>query len=62
MGRPFPLKVAPSHGDLDPHLTCGSLGRPSRQPRWHLDRLSHFSELTSVTDRPTNRQTMLLGQ
>jgi len=20
MGRPFPLKVAPSHGDLDPHL------------------------------------------
>jgi len=29
MGRPFSLlKIAPSHKDLDPHLTHGSLGPP----------------------------------
>jgi len=26
--RPFPLKIAPSHGDLDPHLIHGSFDAP----------------------------------
>jgi len=30
---------------------------PSPQPKRHLDRLSRFSGLTSVTDRPIDRQT-----
>jgi len=28
MGRPFPLKIAPSHCDLDTHLIHGPLGPP----------------------------------
>ena len=55
---PSPLKIAPSHGDLDPHLIRGSLGPKSRQPKWHLDRLSRFfAELISVTDRLTDHTT-----
>ena len=50
---PFPW------GDMDPHLIHGSLAHPSPQPKWHLDRFSHFiTGLTNVTDQ----QTMLLGQ
>jgi len=28
MGRPFPLKIAGSHGGSAPHLIHGSLGQP----------------------------------
>jgi len=36
MGHPFPLKIAPSHGDLDPSI------HPSSQPKRHVDRFRHF--------------------
>jgi len=43
---------------LDPHLIHGSLGPPesSTHTASDLDRLSGFAGLTSVTDRPTDRQ------
>ena len=55
MGRPFPFKITPSHGDLVTHLVHGSLGPP--EPKRHLVRFSRFAGLTIVTDRPTGRQT-----
>jgi len=41
-------------GDVDSHLIRGSLIRSSRQPKRHLDRLSRFATLPSVTDRQTD--------
>jgi len=38
-----PSKLRLPMGDLDPHLIHGSLGHPCPQPKWHLDRFSHFS-------------------
>jgi len=46
---PFPLKIAPSHGDLNPNLIHGSLV----PPKWHLNRFSHFSRAHEC-DRPTD--------
>ena len=37
---PFPLKIANSYVDLDPHLIHGS--HPNPQPKRHLDRFSRF--------------------
>jgi len=45
MGRAFLLKMALPMGDLDLHLTHGSLGppvHPNPQPKRHLDRFSSF--------------------
>jgi len=52
---PFPLKIAPSHGDLDRYLMV-PCAHPSSQPKRHLDRFSRFAGLTTVTDRQTDRQ------
>ena len=38
----------PSNGSLDPHESA---------PKWHLDRFSHFSQLTRVTTTQTDRHT-----
>jgi len=35
-------KITLPLGDLDPHLTHGSLGPPELAPKWHLDQLTHF--------------------
>lgn len=41
---PFPLKVAPLRGDLDPYLIRYMVpwAYPSQLPEWHHDRFSHF--------------------
>ena len=58
-----PPKIAPSHRDLEPHLIHGSLGTHKSAPKWHLDRLSHYSTSVWPThrqrDRHTDRQTTL---
>ena len=52
--RPFPLSKLPlPMGDLYPHLIHGSLAHLSPQPKWRLDRFSHFSR-ADWCDRPTN--------
>jgi len=56
--RPFPLKIAPSYGDLDLRLIHRFLAHPSPQPKRHLDRFSRFcrahdSENRQQTDRLT---------
>jgi len=43
----FRLKIAPFMGDLDPMVPWA---HPSPEPKWQLDRFSHFARLTSVTD------------
>jgi len=51
-------------GDLDSHLIHGSLG-PAIQvlnPNGILISSAVFAGLTSVTDRPTDRQTTLLAR
>ena len=59
MGSPFPSKIAPLHEGSGPHLIHGSLGPPD------LNGISTgsaiFAELTTATDRPTDRQTTPLG-
>jgi len=42
-------------GDLDPHLTHGSLDQPSPQPKRHLDRFSRFCTAHD-RDRQTDRR------
>jgi len=49
IGRLFPLKIAPSYGDLDPYLTYGYLG-PLKSITETASRL-----ITVVTDRQTDR-------
>jgi len=39
---PFPPKIAPSHRGSGPHLIRFPGFTPSSQPKWHLDRFSHF--------------------
>ena len=53
---PSPLKTAPFHGDVDPHLIYGPWAHPSPQPTRHLDRFSHFYR-AHYCIRQTNRQT-----
>jgi len=56
MGRPFPLKIAPSYGDLDPHLIHGSLDPPeSTSCTASRSVQPFFAGLTTVTERPTDR-------
>jgi len=33
LGRVLPLKIAPFHGELNPHLTRGSLVHPTQHPK-----------------------------
>jgi len=42
IGRPFPIKIAPSLRDLDPHLIHSFLGPPESSTKWHLDRCNRF--------------------
>jgi len=55
MGRPSPLKISPSHGDLEPPWFPG----PNRvlNPNSILIASAIFAGLTSVTDQLTNRPT-----
>jgi len=59
MGRPFPLKIAPSHGGSGPPSNTWFLG-PTRvhNPNGISIGSAVFAGLTSVTDR----QTTLLGR
>jgi len=60
MGRPFPLKIAPCTGDLNPRLIHGFFGL-TRVVYDPIDRISVgsavFAELVIVTDRPTDHGT-----
>jgi len=62
MERPFPLKLAHSHGGSGPHLIHGSLVHLSPQPKRHFDGFSRFAGLTSVTDRPHATQSVTIGR
>jgi len=53
MGYPFPLKIANSHGDVDPHVIHGSLGPPSLNPNHISIASAVFAGLTIVTDHAT---------
>jgi len=58
-GLPFPLKIARSHGDVDPHLIHGSLGPPEASTQTVSRSVQQFCRAHyTVTDRPTDRQTM----
>jgi len=50
---PFPLKIAPSDGDLERHLIHGCL---SPQPKRHLDQFSRLCR-AHYYDRPTDHVT-----
>jgi len=62
----FPLKIAPSHGDLYPHLIHGSwiLGPPESSTQTASGSVQPFLQDSLVwqTGRPTDLQTMLLGR
>jgi len=67
---PYTLQWAPSspklllpntHGGFGPHLTHDFWVHPSLQRKRHLDRFSRFAELTSVTDRWTDRPRYSVG-
>ena len=55
---PLPLKIALSHGHLDPHILHGSLCPPesSAQIKRHLDRFSRFYRV-HYSHRPTDHAT-----
>jgi len=62
MEHPFPHSKLPIRtGRYAPHLIHDSLAHPSPDTKQHLNQFSSSAGLTIVTDRPTNRQTMLLG-
>ena len=48
------ISIAPSDGDLDPHLVLGSLGPHEAAPKRHLDRFSCFVRYIHMTN--TDRQ------
>jgi len=52
VGRPSPPQNCRFLWGPGPHLIHGSVGHQSPQPKRHLDWLSRFAGLTSVTDRP----------
>jgi len=62
-GLPWPLKIAPSHGDLDAHLIHGSLGPPESSTQtasWSVQPFLQGSlvwQTDRQTDRLTDRQT-----
>jgi len=37
---------SPGGSSVHPHVIHASLGHPSPHPKWHLDRFSHFTQLT----------------
>jgi len=53
---PFPLKIACSHGDLDPHLKHGSVGPPESLTQLASRSVQPFLQGSLVwqTDRQTN--------
>jgi len=55
MGGPSPLKIAPSLGDLDPHLTHGFLDPAKSKPQ------TAYSVVFAVMMIVIDRQTMLHG-
>jgi len=57
MGRPFPLKIAPSHGASEPPSNTWSLG-PTQvlNPNGISNRSAVLGGLTGVTNRQTDRQ------
>jgi len=58
LGRSFPLKIAPSHGESGPHVIVVSWAHLSPHPKRHLDRSSRFCgvhDRDSQSDRPTDR-------
>ena len=57
IGRPFPLKIAHSHGDLEPPSNTWFPG-PTQvlNPNGSSSGTAVFAGLTSVTDRQTDRQ------
>jgi len=57
MGRPFPLKIAPSQGDLDPSNTWFLELTRALNPNGTSIGAAIFAGLTSVTERSTERQT-----
>jgi len=62
MGRPFPPKIAPSHGGSGPPSNTWFLG-PTRvlNPNGISISAAVFTGLTNMTDQQTDRQTTLLG-
>jgi len=56
---PFPLKIAASHGDLDPHLTHDSLGPPEATTQMASQSVQPFLQgsLLRQTDQQTDRPT-----
>jgi len=48
-----PLKVLLSMQDLDPHLTHLFLEPIGVYPKWHLDKFSHFAQLSHVPNTQT---------
>jgi len=59
---PFPPKIAHSHGDLDPHLTHGSLTGPTgvKIPNGITIGSAVYAGITVVTDQQTDRRATLL--
>jgi len=67
MGRPISLEIVHSHGGSGSHLMHGSLSPPEPTTQTTFQSVQpFFAGLTTVTDRPTarqtDRQTTLLGQ
>ena len=62
MGRPFPFKIAPSHGRSGSPSTTRFLG-PTRvlNPNGISIGAAVFAGLTSVTDRPTDHWSVTIG-
>ena len=54
---PFPQKLHLHMGDLNPHLTNGSLGQPKSKSQTVSTGSAIFAGLTTVTDRQTDRPT-----
>jgi len=56
---PFPLKIAPSHGDPNPHLIHGSLGPPESSIQTASQSVQPFLQGSLVwhADRPTDHAT-----
>jgi len=58
MGCHFPLKIAPSHGNLNPHLMCDSLGPPefiSQTASQSVQTFLHSSQLWQTVRQSTDR-------
>ena len=59
-GPRLPFNISPSHGGSGPHLIHVPRAHLSPQPKWHLDRFSHFCrahQCDRQTESQTDRQT-----